>query len=157
MLLAKREQSPYRVITLEASYAQLGVLSLKQDELMREALQCVEAGLYRSAHVAAWAATIDYCHEWAAVPTRLTKLRNARPKWKLGGQADYHNVTDHAFFEALKDSALISKTVMKGFHGLLNKRNECAHPEDYKPTINDTLGYVDELMKRIDYLRRRTV
>jgi hypothetical protein len=42
---------------------------------------------------------------------------------------------------------------MKAFQGLLNKRNECAHPEDYDPTINDTLGYLDELMKRVAVLQ----
>ena len=134
----------------------LTALSLKQDELMRESLQCVEAGFYRPAHVAAWAASIDFCHEWATIPTRLAKMQAARPNWKLAVQDDYHDVTDHAFFEALKAAGLVPKSVMKGFHGLLNKRNECAHPEDYKPTVNDTLGYVDELMKRIAYLQAKT-
>ena len=153
--LAKREQSTHRVITLEASYVQLTALSLKQDELMREALQCVEAGFYRPAHVAAWAAAIDFCHEWSIVPTRFAKIQAARPKWTLAVQEDFHDQTDHAFFEALKAANLIPKTVMKGFQGLLNRRNECAHPEDYKPTINDTLGYVDELMKRIAGLQAK--
>ncbi len=153
--LAKRERSVHRVMTLEESYRKLTSLSLKQDELMREALQCLEAGFYRPAHVGAWAATIDYCHEWATEPARLAKIKSVRPKTKLDVQDDFHDMTDHAFFEALKAAGLIPKSVMKGFHGLLNKRNECAHPEDYKPSVNDTLGYVDELMKRMDYLQRR--
>jgi hypothetical protein len=153
--LAQREKSTHRVITLEESYKKLRVLSLKQDELMREALQCVEAGFYRPAHVTAWAATIDFCHEWATVPKRLAKIQAVRAKWVVATQEDFHDQTDFAFFEAVKAAGLIPKSVMKGFHGLLNKRNECAHPEEYKPTINDTLGYVDELMKRISALQAK--
>ncbi|ACV80651.1 hypothetical protein [Nakamurella multipartita] len=41
---------------------------------------------------------------------------------------------------------------MKALQGLLAKRNECAHPGNYEPSINDTLGYLDEMMKRIEAL-----
>ncbi len=47
--------------------------------------------------------------------------------------------------------------MMKALHGLLNKRNECAHPEDYYPSLNDTLGYLDEIFKRIGMLQSRTL
>ena len=48
-----------------------------------------------------------------------------------------------------KKQRLITNSVMRALQGLLAKRNECAHPEDYEPSINDTLGYLDEMMKRI--------
>ena len=44
---------------------------------------------------------------------------------------------------------------MKALHGLLNRRNECAHPSDYFPDLNETLGYLSELFQRIEYLERR--
>jgi hypothetical protein len=152
--LAKREKSSHRVITLEESFAKLAALTLKQDALMTEALRCLEYGLYRPAHVAAWAACIDFCHEWAAVSHRMKRIQAARPKWVLVDAGDFRLQTDFAFFEALKAAGLLTNTVMKAMHGLLNKRNECAHPEDYVPTINDSLGYVDELMKRIAALQK---
>lgn len=121
---------------------------------MEEALRCVEYGLYRPARVAAWVAAIDFCHEWAADAVRLAEVQRVRPKWSVNDVQDFRIQTDFAFFEALRDAGLIMKSTMKAFHGLLNKRNECAHPEDYSPSINDTLGYLDELMKRIDRLKR---
>lgn len=151
--LAKREKSAHRVITLQESYAKLSALSIKQDVLMNEGLRCVEYGLYRPAHVAAWAAFIDYVHEWTWKPSRLAILRGTRSGWKLTDVADLHEITDFALIEALKASGLITKTTMKALHGLLNKRNECAHPEEYTPTVNDTLGYVDELLKRLGTLQ----
>ena len=38
---------------------------------------------------------------------------------------------------------------MKSLHGLLSKRNECAHPSDYEPEFSETIGYVSELLNRI--------
>lgn len=155
-LLAKREQSTHRVITLEESFKKLDALNIKQDALMREALRCVEQGLYRPAHVAAWAAFVDFTQEWSVAGKRHAALTAARQKWKIAVASDLRSYTDYALFEALEAAGLISKTFMKALHGLLNKRNECAHPEDYAPTLNDTLGYVDELMKRIAALQTKT-
>lgn len=151
--LAKRENSTHRVITLEESFAKLAGLSLKQHDLMSEALRCIEHSLYRPAHVAAWAAFFDFVHEWTMDSARITKLRAARQNWTLTDRADLRLVTDYAFIEALKASGLVTNTVMKAMHGLLNKRNECAHADEYDPSVNDTLGYVDELMKRIGNLQ----
>jgi glycerophosphoryl diester phosphodiesterase len=157
LLLATREKSPHRVITLSESFAKLSSLNLKQDSLMREALHCVEQGLYRPAHVAAWAALIDYTQEWVVGGDRLPALTKARAKWNVKVAPDLRLFTDFALIEALEAAGLITRTMMKALHGLLNKRNECAHPEDYSPTLNDTLGYVDELMKRIATLGRARV
>jgi hypothetical protein len=43
---------------------------------------------------------------------------------------------------------------MKALHGLLNRRNECAHPSEYFPDLNQTLGYVSELFSRIEWLQK---
>ncbi|QEO15815.1 hypothetical protein FLP10_16345 [Agromyces intestinalis] len=151
--LAMREKSAHRVITLQESYAKLSALSLKQDILINEGLRCVEYGLYRPAHVATWAGFVDFVHEWTWDASRLAKLKSVRPNWTLNDAGDLHEITDYALIEGLKFAGLITKTTMKALHGLLNKRNECAHPEDYTPTVNDTLGYIDELMKRISALQ----
>lgn len=35
--------------------------------------------------------------------------------------------------------------MMKSLHGLLHRRNQCAHPSDYYPDQNQALGYVGEV------------
>jgi hypothetical protein len=55
--------------------------------------------------------------------------------------------------EAGKDAGAYSKTTMKALHGLLNRRNECAHPSEYFPDLNEALGYIGELFKRIKQLQ----
>ncbi|MGY6656074.1 hypothetical protein ACXIZN_28305 [Amycolatopsis sp. TRM77291] len=149
-LLAKRETSTHRVMTLTESYEKLTKLNIKQDKLFREALQCVEHGLYRSAHVTSFAAFMDFIHEWIANDSaRLTTIQGNYPAWNIHQASDFRDQKDHTLFEVLKKQGLISNTMTKALQGLLAKRNECAHPADYEPGINDTLGYLDEMMKRI--------
>ncbi|WP_147397475.1 hypothetical protein [Amycolatopsis panacis] len=149
-LLAIRETSTHRVMTVTESYEKLAKLSIKQDKLFREALQCAEHGLYRSAHVTSFAALMDFVHEWiAADPARLMLIQANYPSWNIKQAADFREQKDHTIFDVLKKQGLITNSMTKALQGLLAKRNECAHPEDYEPGINDTLGYLDEMMKRI--------
>ena len=41
---------------------------------------------------------------------------------------------------------------MRALHGLLDRRNECAHPSDYFPDLNMTLGYLGNLFDRVKRL-----
>jgi hypothetical protein len=153
-VLSGHEEAPERVITLEKSYDDLAKLSIDQDELFREALRAVEAGLYRAAHVLAWAGFIDFLHNhlWDHYETPLT---GARPKWPMSSAEDLRDHTDYGVIEAGRDAAAYNKTVMKALHGLLAKRNECAHPSDFYPDLNEALGYLGELSKRIDFLQKK--
>lgn len=151
-VLSQVESSRDRRFTLDSSYRRLGRLSIKQDDLFRQALRCVEFELYRAAHVMAWAAFMDLLHDRLAAEW-LSETQSVRPKWKINRAEDLRNWSDHQVIETSAEVKLITKIVMKGLHGLLNKRNECAHPEDYYPGLNDTLGYIDELFKRVERIR----
>jgi hypothetical protein len=156
-ILATHEAAGSRVMVLEESYKKLTKLSLKQDELFRQSLRCVEHQLFRAAHVLAWAGFMDLLEEKLA-SDGLTKLRAARPAWKASNIEDLReNVVEYQLIEAAKELALVSKTQMKALHGLLNKRNECAHPSDFYPDVNDTLGYISELLSRISILQPKTL
>jgi hypothetical protein len=52
---------------------------------------------------------------------------------------------------------LCEKSERKALLGVLNKRNECAHPSDFYPGLNESLGYFSELLKRIETLRKKTL
>jgi hypothetical protein len=60
LILARHETSPERIITISASYERLSALSLKQDELFRQSLRCIESSLFRAAHVLYWAGFMDF-------------------------------------------------------------------------------------------------
>jgi hypothetical protein len=152
-ILGAYEEAPARVITLQASYARLTGLSLDQDELFRESLRAVESGLFRAAHVLAWAGFIDFFHNFLAAG-HLVALRIARPKWTLATAEDLRDQSDFQVIEAAKEAGIYDKTLMKALQGVLNKRNECAHPSEYFPDMNQTLGYVSELFSRVDRLQK---
>lgn len=156
-MLAVHETSSSRVVVLSDSYAQLSRLNLKQDDLMRQALRCVEEGVYRAAHVMAWAAYMDFLEERLA-SDGLVKLKAAYPNWKgvdIEEMREY--VPEHQLIEAAHKLGLCSKNQKKALQGLLNKRNECAHPSTYYPALNDTLGYISELLQRIGQLAGKTL
>ena len=156
-ILSIHETSKSRVVILEGTYKGLTKLSIKQDDLFRQAMRCAESELYRAAHVMGWAAFMDFFQEKLA-SDGLKKLIAARPKWNLTVAEDQREWSDFQLIEAAKDVGLCrGKSEVKALHGLLNKRNECAHPSDYYPDLNDAVGYLSELLKRIATLQLRTL
>jgi len=55
--------------------------------------------------------------------------------------------------DVARDVGLCTKNGAKALHGLLNKRNECAHPSAYSPGFNETLGYFDEVVQRLEMMQ----
>jgi len=143
------ETSASRVIDLHKTYKDIDQLSFEQDDLIKQGLRCLEHELYRAAHVMCWSAYIDYLETYSEADGFL-KLNGVRPKWKITNITDIHEkLSDYALIEAMKDAKLITKGMMKSSHGLLHRRNECAHPSDYFPDLNMTLGYVSEILTLI--------
>ena len=152
-ILARHEAAVSRVITLEDTYRRLTGLSLRQDELFREALKCVENRLFKAAHVMAWAGFMDYLEE-KMTSKYLAKIKAARPKWSISSIEDLREqATEHQLIEVCRKVKLLSKNEEKALLGLLNKRNECAHPSNYDPGLNETLGFISELLSRINTLQ----
>lgn len=154
-LLSRIETSKTRIITLEESYKKISGLSLKQEDLFKQALRCIEHELYRAANVMGWAAFIDFIHEKLG-EDGYVKLNTTR-HWSISSPEDLREQADYHVIEVAKAIGFLRKNEEKALKGLLNKRNECAHPEDYYPSLNDSLGYIDELLKRIETLKNRKI
>ena len=156
-ILAVHEAAPSRLILLEDTYRKLGALTLRQDDLLRQALRCIENELYRAAHVMAWAAFMDFLEEKLA-SDGLLKVRKLHPAWKASSVEELRdNVVEYQLLEAARDLGLCGKTETKALQGLLSKRNECAHPSGYFPGMNETLGYVSEVLNRVGILQLKTL
>ena len=153
-ILARVETSPARIITVEESYNRIAGLTLKQDDLLRQALRCVENELFRAAHVMAWAAFIDFLHEKLS-EDGFAKLKTVRPNWKVTVPEDLREQSDFHVIKAATETGFLRRTEQRAIQGLLNRRNECAHPEDFYPGLNESLGYLSELIGRINTLKPR--
>ena len=151
LILSKYESSTSRTITIDSSYKRLRKLSLRQEELFQEAFKGIEYGIFRSSIVLAWAAFIDFLADKIG-EDNFTKL-NARKNWSISSTDDLREkASDSIIIECASELGLINKNTAKNLRGLLAKRNECGHPSEYKPGLNDTLGYIDELLKSIELL-----
>lgn len=156
-VLSAHESSPSRVVVLEDTYKDLGALTLRQDDLMRQALRCAENQLYRAAHVMAWAAFMDFLEE-KLQSDGLVKVRSIRPSWKGADMTEMREyVPERQLVEVCQHLGLATKNQTQALVSLLNRRNECAHPSSYYPGLNETLGYISELLQRVKYLIPRTL
>lgn len=144
-----------RVIQLEETYDKLALLNIKQDDLFKQALRCAENELYRAAHVMAWAACEDFI-EGKISEDGLIKLRTVRTAWRgadIREMAEY--VPERQFVDVMQVLGLTTKNETAAFVSLLQKRNECAHPTGYYPDLNQTLGYMSEILMRLKKLSKK--
>lgn len=158
-ILGRHEaSSKSRVITLDQSRRKLQGLSLRQQDLLVEALDCVEHGLFRAAHVSAWQAFMDLLQEKLA-SDGLVKVKAARIGWAKFATMDdlREEISEFQFVEVAKAVALVSRGEMKTLHGMLSTRTQCAHPSQYRPGLNEALGYVSDLISRMGQLQTKTL
>ncbi len=145
-----------RVMSVDQSRQKLSTLSLIQDELIQEALDCIENGLFRSAHVSAWQAFMDFLEEKLG-SDGMKKVIGTRPGWvKFKSMEEVREeISEYQIIEVAQAVGLIRKSERKILHGMLSTRNDCAHPSSFKPDLNETLGYVSGLINRIAHLQQR--
>ncbi len=157
-VLALAESSPSRLITVDQTRRQLVGMSLRQDELIEEAIGCLERGYYRASHVLAWAAFIDFL-ELKLGADGLAKVHLMRPSWQKWRSIEdlRENIPEDQFIEVAREVGLLGKQETKAIRGLLAKRNECAHPSVYRPGLNEALGFISELLSRVKEMQPRTV
>jgi len=157
-ILAKHEAAPSRVISLERTRQQIAGLSLYQKKLFDEAVSCIERGCFRAGHVMAWAAFMDYLENKLA-SDGLKKVKAFKPGWSRfkGIEELREHIAEYQLIGAAKDVGLLSSTERKTLQGLLAKRNECAHPSSHSPGMNEAIGYLSELLRRIERLEKKSL
>jgi hypothetical protein len=145
-----------RVILLSESFKKLEMLSIKEEILFQEALKCIENEFNRSAIILSWVGFMHFL---------LDKIENyglqnvavKRPAWNYKTIEELtEKQAEFNIIELLPEIGFCSKTEKKALQGLLNKRNECAHPSSHTPDINESLGYISELFKRIEQIQSKT-
>lgn len=152
-LFAKSDEPRIQVFEANKTRQRLGALSLRQQGLFEEALKCAEVGSSRAAVVMAWAAFIDYIED-RVFSRGLDEVIKLRPGWEKFSSVEeiLEKVAEYQIIEVARDQGLITATESKSIKGLLAKRNECAHPNDHTPTVQEAIGFVSELLSRVEQL-----
>jgi hypothetical protein len=153
---SKIETSVTRIVNLDNTRKRIGSLSIRQNDNFLEAIKCIEFGLYKSSHVIAWSGFIDFLEQLIAQDNlmKIFEIRKDLQKYSSIEEIA-ENISEYEMIEIAFKMKILTKKEKKTLHGLLSKRNECAHPCDYKPDLNETLGYVSELLNRIEVFSKQ--
>ena len=88
----------------------------------------------------------------------INRLNQVRSNWKINQQSDLREVaSDKQIIETLTLLHLTNKTEEKVIIGLLNKRNECAHPSDPFTNIMAAIGYISDIIERIRRIQGKRI
>jgi hypothetical protein len=147
-ILAQHESAASRVVLLEQLAKSLSGTPIDVQDYFSEAITGLEQQLYRSAMVLAWAGHFHVLSE-ACYQAREVEIRSARPKWHFSDLAELkESVTEAHFLVVAKDVRFITRAKLRMLDGQLSQRNQCAHPTLYRPSMNEAIGYVDEMIRQ---------
>jgi hypothetical protein len=157
-IFSRFELSKSRVISLEDSKRKLSNLSIHQEQLLKDSIFCVECGINRPAYVMAWAAFIDFYEEKISSDS-LVKIRQARSNWSKFKNIEElrEGIAEYQLIDVGKDIGFLTKHEVSVLKANLTKRNNCAHPSDFSPSMNETIGYLSEIMNYIEKFDKRTL
>lgn len=128
-------------------YLKLDNLSVRQDGLLREATDCIRFKLFRASHVLAWSAMVDLLTE-----IYIKKIDDSKTFEEVGNEFN-----DNRLIEQLRANKLIDKQTEKLLKGNLATRDEFAHPSPYDPDLNQSLGYMSQIIARMSYLKNKNL
>ena len=148
ILAAHDSATKSRVVLLEKLLRQLGPLPVDVRDYFHEATTCLEHGLTRAAIVLAWSGFF-YTISAVLYQQHEAQLRVQRPNWKFGSFEDLReSYGESGILDAVRAVNLITKSDLKQMQGQLSRRNQCAHPTLYRPSVNVALAYVDEMIEQ---------
>ena len=130
-IASQAQSSRSRAASVEVTLRGIQALTTRQADLLREAALAASYGLYRPAHVAGFAALVDALHQRVDRLGQLGAIAVVRSKWKLRSIDDLQEYSDFQVGDACKEAGVITRNQAKSFHGLLHRRNQCAHPTGY--------------------------
>ena len=137
-----------RTIILKDLLVRVSILPVDVQDYFREATACLENGLLRAAIVLSWAGFFHVLSE-KLYSDHLSDLQSTRPRWVFNSLEELkENFTESAILDAAKEVGLVKKSHLREYQGQLSRRNQCAHPTLYRPSVNSALGYVDDMIRQ---------
>lgn len=135
----------HRVVTIQNMYSKLDNLSVRQDKLLREAIDCIRFKLFRASIVLAWSAMSDLLAQ-----IYILKIDPSKTFEEVGNEFN-----DNRLIEQLRVKRFIDKQTEKLLKGNLATRDEFAHPSPYEPDLNLSLGYMSQILASMSYLKSK--
>ena len=147
-ILSLHESSPSRVVLLEELIKKLSGTPIDVQEYFKESIKCLESGLFRAAVVFSWAGHFDVYSEYL-FRAYETDIKSIRKNWSFKDVVELReNYAESQILDVGKEVNFIKKSTLRILQGQLSQRNSCAHPTMYKPSMNATIGYVDQMVSQ---------
>ena len=118
-----------------------------------EAIECHEAGLYRSAIVMSWMAAVGVLHHYVHAH-HLQKFndeaKRVNPRWKTAITAEeLGNMKEADFLDRLVGISLIGRNVKNELKTCLDRRNSCGHPNSLQIGANTSAHHIEVLLMNV--------
>ena len=147
-ILSVHESSTSRVILLEDLVKKLSGSPVDVQEYFKESIKCLEAGVFRAAVVFSWAGHFDVYSDYL-YRAHEADIRSIRKNWGFKDIVELREkYAESQILDVGKDVKFINKSTLRILQGQLSQRNSCAHPTMYKPSMNTTIGYVDQMVSQ---------
>lgn len=148
LALSRHEAAASRVVLLEDLAKSLSGAPVDVQDYFSEAIRCIENELYRSSIVMAWAGFFHVFSE-ALYSKHEADIGIKRPNWKFTDLAELKEVAgeSHLLIVA-KDVKFITNPRRRIYDGQLSTRNQCAHPTLYRPSLNEAIGFTDNMIRQ---------
>jgi hypothetical protein len=119
--------------------------------------EALEQNLLRPAHVAAWNGYVALALMRMANDD-FEALRRARPKWTVTSIEDLAMRTPgRTLIDLLVELQLVDGDQEFALAELQQRRNDCAHPTSFAPTMEETRAYLDDILDRGLALAQRPI
>lgn len=120
-----------------------------------EAHACLDAGLHRAAHVAAWNGLSAMALACFA-DDEFAALRLVRPQWDVRTLAEVQRrAPGRVVIDLLVEMGLVDPYDEFAIAALLERRDRCARPSSFRPTAAQTRDYLGRIVARMADLSSR--
>ena len=147
MALARHDGASSRVILLEDLAKSLSGAPVDVQDYFSEAICCIENKLYRSSIFVGWAGFFHVFSE-SLLSKEEVAIRAKRPNWKFDDLSELKECGESHLLNVAKDVKYINKATRRIYDGQLSTRNQCAHPTLYRPSMNEAIGFVDNMIRQ---------
>ena len=139
-----------RVISLNDLLKRLSNLPVDINSYFKESIFCLEHELKRASVVMSWAGFFQIFSE-NVYSKHEADIRKQRTKWVFKDLAELkENYPEAQIIDVAKDVKAINKSEIKIYHGQLAFRNQCAHPTFFQPSLNNAIGFVDNMISQTE-------
>ncbi|MFB2659585.1 hypothetical protein [Shewanella mangrovisoli] len=148
VILSVHESAASRIVLLEDLVKKLSGTPVDVQQYFKESVCCLENGLFKAGMVFSWAGHFHVFSEYLYAHHEHD-IRESRQKWNFKDLTELkEQYSESQILDVGKEVKFVNRAQLRVLQGQLSQRNQCAHPTMYQPSLNASVGYVDEMVSQ---------